>query len=142
MTPLAESGGLVMMVTNPLVVKLRRGETLFREGDKTDCLYILRSGGLRIRRGAVVYEDVQPGGMVGEMGLIERNRPRSATIVALADSELIAIDEARFFSLVAETPAFALEVMRVLSRRLRAMDLRHAATPWRQPEPVEALDRK
>ena len=100
----------------------------FREGDKTDCLCLLRSGGLRIRREGVIYHDVRPGGMVGEMGLVERNRPRSATIIALPDSELLAIDEARFFSLVAETPAFALEVMRVLSRRLRVMDLRHPAS--------------
>jgi CRP-like cAMP-binding protein len=51
-------------------------------------------------------------------------------VYALADSELIAIDEARFSALVSETPRFALTVMQVLSRRLRAMDRRYRHEPW------------
>jgi CRP-like cAMP-binding protein len=37
----------------------------------------------------------------------------------------VEIDEARFSSLVAQVPSFAIEVMRVLSRRLRMMDRRY-----------------
>jgi len=69
-----------------------------------------------------VFEDVVPGGMVGEMGLVEKHMPRTATVYALMASELVEIDEARFFSLVEHVPSFAVAVMRVLSRRLRHMD--------------------
>jgi CRP-like cAMP-binding protein len=41
--------------------------------------------------------------------------------------EIVEIDEERFLSLVEEVPGFALAVMRVLSRRLRVMDVRYDA---------------
>jgi CRP-like cAMP-binding protein len=111
-------------------IRLESGQVLFAEGDPADCMYVVKNGRLRIRSGSVVYEDIGSGGIVGEMGLVERNQPRSAMVYALTDAELIAIDEARFSALVAETPRFALSVMQVLSRRLRAMDRRYRPEPW------------
>jgi len=101
---------------------LEEGGVLFKEGDPADGMYIVRSGTLRIRSGSVVYEDAIAGGLVGEMALVENSLPRSAMVYALARSEVVKIDEGRFFALVAETPSFARTVMRVLSRRLRHMD--------------------
>ncbi len=46
-------------------------------------------------------------------------------VYAAAPADLVEIDEARFLSLVQETPSFALAVTRVLSRRLRRMDDRY-----------------
>jgi CRP-like cAMP-binding protein len=113
----------------PQTVRLETGQVLFAEGDASNCMYVVKSGRLRIRSGSVIYEDVGPGGIVGEMGLVEGHQPRSAMVYALAESELIAIDDARFFALVAETPRFALDIMQVLSRRLRAMDRRYRPEP-------------
>ncbi|HEU5100134.1 MAG TPA: Crp/Fnr family transcriptional regulator [Roseiflexaceae bacterium] len=59
-----------------------------------------------------------PGGIVGEMALID-DRPRSATAVAATDCRLVPIDERRFTFLVQQTPMFALAVMRVMAERLR-----------------------
>ena len=95
------------------------------------------SGTLRIRSGGVIYEDVGAGGIVGEMALVERDPARSATVYALADCELIAVDEARFSELVSEAPRFALIVMQILSRRLRAMDRRYRPEPLVAREPLE-----
>ncbi len=53
------------------------------------------------------------------MALID-NSPRSATAIASTDVILIPISEKQFLFLVSETPFFALMVMRVLARRLRA----------------------
>jgi CRP/FNR family transcriptional regulator, cyclic AMP receptor protein len=55
------------------------------------------------------------------MALID-HAERSATAVVTIDSEIIPIDEKRFLFLVQQTPFFALDVMRVLAHRLRAMD--------------------
>jgi CRP/FNR family cyclic AMP-dependent transcriptional regulator len=121
---------LTLVRDDPHVLRLESGEILFAEGDPSSCMYVVKSGSLRIRSGSVVYEDVTPGGIVGEMGLVEQHQPRSAMVYALTDSELIEIDDTRFFALVAETPRFALTVMRVLSRRLRAMDRRYRHEPW------------
>jgi CRP-like cAMP-binding protein len=106
-------------------VDLERGQVLFTEGDNADYLYIVKSGALRIMSGSIVYEDVGPGGIVGEMGIVEQLTPRSASVLALVPSTVMAIDEARFLSLVEKAPEFALTVMRVLSRRLRVMDRRY-----------------
>jgi len=103
-------------------VTLQPGEILFKEGDESACMYIVRRGALSIRSGSVVYEDVGPGGIVGEMGLVERLMPRSAMVYALTESELIEVSERQFLHLVEQAPTFALTVMRVLSRRLRRMD--------------------
>lgn len=121
---------LALVLDDPDVIRLESGQVLFAEGDPSNCMYVVKSGSLRIRSGSVIYEDVSAGGIVGEMGLVEQHQPRSAMVYALTETELIAIDDARFFALVAETPRFALTVMRVLSRRLRAMDRRYRHEPW------------
>jgi CRP/FNR family transcriptional regulator, cyclic AMP receptor protein len=112
----------------PNVVRLEPGEVLFKNGDPSACIYVVRSGSLTIRSGRVVYEDVGPGGIVGEMGLVESNMPRTAMVYARTSAELVEIDEPRFLALVEQTPSFALAVMRVLSRRLRRMDVRYDAS--------------
>jgi CRP/FNR family cyclic AMP-dependent transcriptional regulator len=109
------------------VLRLRTGEVLFKNGDSSACMDVVRSGTLAIRSGKVVYEDVGPGGIVGEMGIVEALMPRSAMVYALTEAEIVEIDEERFLSLVEEVPGFALAVMRVLSRRLRVMDVRYDA---------------
>jgi CRP/FNR family transcriptional regulator, cyclic AMP receptor protein len=103
------------------VLALKAGETLFKKGDAADRMYVVLSGELRIGDGNTVYERLAPGGMVGEMGLID-HAPRAATVTAQTDSTLAEIDEKRFFFLVQQTPSFALNVMRLLSQRLRRMD--------------------
>jgi CRP-like cAMP-binding protein len=57
------------------------------------------------------------------MALIDHS-PRSATIVAVEDTELVPINERLFVVLVQDTPFFALDVMRVLVERIRLMNRR------------------
>ena len=119
---------LVAMLSDELgTVRLDAGEVLFKNGDRGGTMYVVRSGTLTIRSGSVIYEDVGPGGMVGEMGIVESNMPRSAMVYARTPTELVEVDQQRFLDLVDETPSFALAVMRVLSRRLRRMDDRYEA---------------
>jgi CRP-like cAMP-binding protein len=107
------------------VIPLERGQVLFTEGDRPDFLYLVKSGALRIMSGGAIYEDVGPGGIVGEMGIVEESALRSASVIALMPSSVIAVDTAQFLALVERSPSFALTVMRVLSRRLRAMNRRY-----------------
>ena len=55
------------------------------------------------------------------MALIDR-ASRSANAVAATDCEVVPIDERLFVILVQDAPYFALDVMRVLAERLRAMN--------------------
>ena len=88
-------------------------------------MYIVKSGLLRILSGSTMYETVGPGGLIGEMAIVEEHIPRSATVIAGTYAELIEIDMSRFLSLVGSTPSFSIAVMRVISRRLRIMNRRY-----------------
>lgn len=101
--------------------KRKAGEQLFQEGDQGTVMYVLRAGEVAIDVGGKTVENVSPGGLIGEMALLD-NAPRSAGATALTDCDVVPIDQRRFLFLVQETPFFALEVMRVMARRLRAMN--------------------
>jgi CRP/FNR family transcriptional regulator, cyclic AMP receptor protein len=109
-------------------VTLKPGEVLFREGDEAYAMYIVRHGTLRILSGSTILETVHDGGLLGEMAIIEERMPRSATVIAGTYCELVEIDVPRFLSLVRNTPAFSLTVLRVISRRLRVMNRRYRDT--------------
>ena len=110
---------------NAETVTLKPGEILFREGDDANAMYIVKQGMLRVLSGSTILETVRDGGLVGEMAIIEAHMPRSATVIAGTYCELVEIDVPRFLSLVANTPAFSLTVLRVISRRLRVMNRRY-----------------
>src|SRR5713101_540449 len=104
---------------------LKPGEILFREGDEGHTMYVVKQGTLRILSGSTILETVRTGGLLGEMAIIEENMARSATVIAGTFCELLEIDVPRFLALVANTPAFSLTVLRVISRRLRVMNRRY-----------------
>ena len=97
------------------------GTVIFSDGDKGDRMYIVRSGAVDIVRNGTVITTVEAGGLFGEMALIDGS-PRSATARARDDCELTGIRERVFLYLVHDSPYFALDVMRTLTDRLRAMN--------------------
>jgi len=101
-------------------IELHKGETLFKKGDKAIAVYVVKSGTLEIFDGAVVYETLGPGDIVGEMALIDAS-PRSAAVRAAAESLIVPIDARRFVTMIERTPTFAIRVMRTLVRRLREL---------------------
>ena len=121
----AEIVDLLRMRCGAASIAIRAGEFLFREGNSGQALYIVESGLLRVVRGNTVYETLKPGGIVGEMAIVDEGAPRSASVIAGTYAELLEIDAAKFLLLVAELPEFSLAVMRVMARRLRIMNQRH-----------------
>jgi CRP-like cAMP-binding protein len=111
---------------------LRPGEFLFREGDAADAVYIVLSGTLRIMSGIAVYEVVEAGGIVGEMAIVEEDKPRSASVISSTYAELIKVDRPSFREMVKASPDFGLMMMRVMARRLRIMNQRYRpqAATW------------
>jgi CRP-like cAMP-binding protein len=99
----------------------RAGEVLFQEGSRGTTMYIVRAGEVLVTVAGRAIARVGPGGIVGEMALIDM-AARSATATATTDSELIPIDQKNFLRLVQEAPFFALEVIHALTLRLRAMN--------------------
>jgi CRP/FNR family cyclic AMP-dependent transcriptional regulator len=83
----------------PDIRSFKQGETIFEEGEPADCMFSVVEGAVDIRLRGAVLEHISPGGVFGEMALIDK-LPRSATAVAAADCSLAAITEKRFLRLV------------------------------------------
>lgn len=99
-------------------VSYEAGETIFKQGEPGDTLYVVRSGEVAISFDGEPLETVGVGSILGEMALIDRSA-RSATATAKNACQLIPVNEGRFRSLVSENPFFALHVMEVMADRLR-----------------------
>src|SRR5271165_5489281 len=96
----------------------KAGDVIFREGDAANELFIIQSGAVEIRLGNRVLETLPQYSIFGEMALIDA-APRSATAVAANDVRLVPVTEKQFLFLISNTPHFALNVMRIMARRLR-----------------------
>ncbi len=97
------------------------GQAIFSAGEAGHTMYVVKEGRVSLRIKGQVVEELGPGGMLGEMALID-SQPRVATAVAETACKLVPITERRFTFLIQQTPMFALQVMRVLADRLRRMD--------------------
>ena len=94
---------------------LRKGETLFQQGDAGGEMFVVESGAMGI---AVTLDDgknleiaeFKKGDFFGEMSIFERE-PRSATCYAKSRSRLLAMKEGEFFQFVETNPASAGKVM-------------------------------
>lgn len=103
------------------LTKLSAGETLFREGDQGQFMYILMTGSVEISVHGRVVEIAEAGATLGEMAMIS-DEPRSATVMAQSDCTLLPLERERFNFLIQQTPNFALKVMRIIATRLRRTD--------------------
>ncbi len=108
-----------VLTGNDITAQLvKAGSVIFREGDKAQELFVIKSGQVRIQIGNKTVTELSADQIFGEMALID-NEPRSATATAITDVELVAVSEKQFLFLVSQTPYFALKVMRALAQRLR-----------------------
>lgn len=103
-------------------LQLAGGETLMRQGEPGEELYLLVSGRLRVyieedeqRR---IVREVSRGEVVGEMSLIAE-APRSATVVAIRDSVLVSLGKEDFAQLQTTSPQVTLALTRQIIGRLR-----------------------
>jgi len=91
---------------------------IMREGHFGVVLFVVLEGQVAIRVGNAVVEKVGPGGIFGEMALVDR-APRLATAVAEDDCTLLAVSRQMFLYLVKKSPRFAISLLRAVSERAR-----------------------
>ena len=100
------------------------GETLFYEGDVADGLYWIESGVVAILQGEMdrprllTFRTVDH--VVGEIALLE-NIKRTATVAAISETKMKYLSQEKFKGLLSLVPGFGVELMRLLSSRLREM---------------------
>ena len=115
------------LLQNSETVDFEPGETIFSAGEEGHTMYVVRYGEVDIvidtKDGPWVAETVTPGGIFGEMALIDRQK-RSATAVARTRCSLAMLTQSQFQLLITETPFFALYVMSTMAERLRKANAR------------------
>jgi len=99
------------------------GAEILGPGKISGVMYVVKEGTVAIQIQGITVEQISDGSIFGEMGIVDP-RPHSATIFAVTNVDLYVINEQQFLVLVRKTPLFALRVMRILARRIRAMNLR------------------
>ena len=102
-----------------------KGEIVLREGDPGDAMYLIQSGRVIVFMGEVespsILSTCEAGEIIGEMALLEK-QPRSATVVALSELHLLRISRETFFQLLKNNPSLGVDILGMLSTRLRASD--------------------
>jgi CRP/FNR family cyclic AMP-dependent transcriptional regulator len=106
--------------------QLAAGDTLFRTGEPGDSLYIVRTGEIELyikdtagQKIALAVAGV--GEVFGELALLDRG-PRTATAVALDDTELLALDRDDLLLLFQKSPNAALRLLAAMSHMTRKAD--------------------
>ena len=94
------------------------GEYVFHEGDHGTEMYVVEEGQINIVIRGRVIEEIGPGGIFGEMALID-SQPRTADALAAVASKIAKVDADRFMYLAKLNPYFSLDVLRVTVERLR-----------------------
>jgi len=105
---------------------LAAGDTLFQVGEPGESLYVVRSGEVELfikdtAGQRIPLAIVGAGEVFGELALLDRS-PRTATAVALADSELLELDRDDLLLLFRTSPAAALRLLAAMGRMTRKAD--------------------
>jgi diguanylate cyclase (GGDEF)-like protein len=98
------------------------GEIVVQENTAGDAIHLICSGRMAVVKGdfqaPIILGFRGAGDIIGEMALLE-NGPRSASVVALTPIRLLSLSSDKFNQFLNENPAMGLNIMRVLSSRLR-----------------------
>ncbi len=118
------------------------GNVIVEEGSESRVMYIVQSGNVKVIRGRGSTETalaiLKEGDIFGEMSLLDA-KPRSATVKAMGDARVLAIDHEMFLKRVRVDPTLALRVLRQMGHRIRTLNTKLSSALDRLEEIPEGL---
>jgi CRP/FNR family cyclic AMP-dependent transcriptional regulator len=96
--------------------------TIFTEGQEGRALYIIVSGVVRVHIGDRDLAHFSVGKCFGEMSLFD-SEPRSASITTIEKCECLMLNQLQLYDAIDETPGIAVNIIRLLSRRIRELNV-------------------
>lgn len=101
----------------------KRGMVLIKEGDSANGLFIVKSGYLKVLQYSEngrekILALLGAGDIFGEMGAFGQ-KLRSASVIALEQSEVILIPQCRFEEILTTIPAIGLNITEIVTERLK-----------------------
>jgi len=104
-------------------VEYTSSQTIFKEGDQGDAMYLIIDGKVKVHSGAQVFAELGEKQCFGEMSILDAE-PRSASVTALSDLSLLKIRREDFAEILADKPDISQGIIKVLTRRLREANRR------------------
>jgi CRP/FNR family cyclic AMP-dependent transcriptional regulator len=95
--------------------------TIFAEGQEGRALYIVVSGRVRVHSRGQELAQLEEGACFGEMSLFDAE-PRSASITTLEPCDCLMLTQQQLYEAIDETPGIAINIIRLLSRRIRELN--------------------
>ena len=106
------------------------GEVIVHQGETGDCMYVIQEGDVDVLREEngveTVVDTMHAGDIFGEMAIIEHT-VRSSTVRASTAVRILTIDKKTFMRRVQEDPSLALSVLKIMSQRVRKLDVQVTA---------------
>jgi len=105
-------------------VRYGRNKVIVKEGQAGVMMYVVLEGRLAVSIRDKLVEKIGPGGVFGEMALVDRT-PRLATVVSETDCGLLAIGRNTFLDLIRASPDFAVSLLGAVGDRARFIAARN-----------------
>ena len=110
----------------------RKGETIVKEGEQAVAFFIITSGKVEVSQSAgskksQMLDTLGPTASFGEMALLDGGA-RSATVNAILDTTCLVMSRWDFVAELQTNPHMAVAMLPILSRRLRDVEAKLAAT--------------
>jgi CRP/FNR family cyclic AMP-dependent transcriptional regulator len=103
----------------------RNGDTIIRQGDVGDCMYVIQDGAVEVVRSyngnAVRLAVLGKGDIFGELSLFANER-RSATVLALGEVRVITVDKRIFLQRLQEDLTLAFRIFKTMATRIGEMN--------------------
>jgi CRP-like cAMP-binding protein len=98
------------------------GKMIFAQGQEGRSLYIVIGGRVRVHLEDRDLAILDKGSCFGEMSLFDAE-PRSATVTAISGCDCLILTQQQLYEAIDETPDIAVNIIRLLSRRIRSQNL-------------------
>jgi len=122
----SQISGVDAMALGALGRVYQNGETIFREGEIGDCMYVVQDGYVEVVSDAgdieVQLTILGKNEFFGEMAIFE-HEIRSATVRALGTARILTVDHKNFLRRINEDPSLAYRLMEVMSKRVRRLSV-------------------
>jgi CRP/FNR family cyclic AMP-dependent transcriptional regulator len=102
-------------------IDIPSGKTLVQEGKPGHEFFLILNGNASVKRGKREIAKLGPGQYFGELALLDRG-PRSASVIAKSDMEVLVLGQREFAGVIDEVPTLAHKLLTTMAQRLREAD--------------------
>lgn len=111
---------------------------IFREGEEGRSLYIMVSGRVRVHLRSQELTTLEKGTCFGEMSLFD-SEPRSASVTTINACDCLILTQQQLYEAIDETPGIAVNIIRLLSRRIREINKERNRQPLTQETTISPI---